>query len=535
MSPITLSLGLMAIAACASAQPSSVVGGPHNLSASGPGAVRAATESEVCIFCHAPHNASPIQPLWNRSMPLDSYSIYSSRALDADPGQPTGASKMCLSCHDGTIALGAVISRETPIAMTGGVSVLPDGHGRIGTDLRDDHPVSFAFDPSLLARDARLRSPTSLPKALRLDTNQELQCTTCHDAHNNTHGHFLTMSNTGSQLCTSCHSMGTTTVRAHTECNACHQPHSAPSGPYLLRGRTIAESCLRCHDGSTSGAADIRADLNRGWTHETNSPVDPPDPHSDHASCTSCHEPHTMGHGTTQAPAIHPVLGAVKGVNASGAPVRQAATEAEACFRCHGDGATSAPVVSRKLAQNNTRLEFHPGAISFHPVLAPGKNPDVPSLLPPYTTASMMRCSDCHGSDTGANAGGTGPSGIHGSNQRPLLTARYETADFTPESTAAYALCYRCHDRGNILSDRSFPQHRKHIDELRTPCSACHDAHGIASVQGNATNNTHLVNFDTGIVRPDTTGRLEFRDLGRFRGECNLSCHGTNHSPASYP
>ena len=63
----------------------------------------------ACNTCHTPHGAAPVRPLWNRYTPIDAYRIYTSRSLDAEPGQPTGASKMCLSCHDGTIALGAVL------------------------------------------------------------------------------------------------------------------------------------------------------------------------------------------------------------------------------------------------------------------------------------------------------------------------------------------------------------------------------------------------------------------------------------------
>lgn len=522
------------LAACAGAQPNSVVGGPHNLSAGGPGTIKATSENEVCIFCHAPHNASPVKPLWNRAMPADAYTIYASRALDANPGQPTGSSKMCLSCHDGTIALGAIVSRDATIAMSGGLTTMPSGHSRIGTDLRDDHPVSFAFDSSLASRDPHLRNPASLPEQTKLDANQELQCTTCHDAHNNAFDSFLVMQNSASQLCTACHNMGTTLVTGHSTCNACHQPHTAPSGPYLLRAQTVTQTCLRCHDGSVVNAPNIRADVNKPWNHDTDSPVDPDGSPMEIAVCTSCHSPHTMGHGAGVAPNLHPNFGQIAGVNASGSPVTVATAEAEVCFSCHGDSNTRQPIVSRRLVQNNTRLEFAPGAISSHPVLASGANPDVPSLRPPYTTGSIIFCSDCHGSESGTNVGGTGASGIHGSTFRPLLNARYETTDNTSESSVAYALCYRCHDRANILDDRSFKEHRKHIVEERTPCSVCHDGHGIASAQGNIVNNSNLINFATGIVQPNSNGRLEFRDLGRFRGECNLRCHGENHDRKGY-
>lgn len=523
-------------AACAAwAQQSSVVFSPHNLSASGPGVIRAATEEQVCIFCHAPHNASPVRPLWNRTMPLESYSIYQSRALDAKPGQPTGTSKMCLSCHDGTIALGSVVSRGTPIVMAGGITTIPPGTSNVGTDLSDDHPISFRFDAALAARDPKLKSPALLPPEIRLDSNAELQCTSCHDAHNNVHGKFMVLGNLNSEMCRACHQVGTTTVSAHSNCNACHQPHTAPSGPYLLRKATISETCLSCHDGSHAGASNIAASLSRLFIHDTHSPVDPPEPLMSHATCADCHEPHTMTAGTGQAPNIHGNFGRIGGMSISGSALAAAAFEYEVCFQCHADGNARQPWIGRRIVQNNTRLEFSPGAASYHPVAAAGRNPNVPSLKPGWTPSSLMHCSSCHGSETGTG-GGSGAPGVHGSNFGPLLKARYETADFTSESAQAYALCYSCHERSSILDNQSFKEHKKHIVDERAPCAACHDAHGISSAQGNTTNNSNLINFATSMVFPDpATGRLEFRDTGLFRGECFLRCHGTNHSPLRYP
>ncbi len=513
----------------------SVVDSPHNLSVTGPGTLRAVTEEQVCIFCHTPHNATPIQPLWNRSMPLQSYSIYTSRSLDAEPGQPTGTSKMCLSCHDGTIALGAVASEDQPISMSGGTSAIPPGHpGHLGTDLRDDHPISFRYDSALATKDPHLVDPGALPPEIRLDANRELQCTSCHDAHNNAFGDFLVMRSDDSQLCISCHRVGTTTIHAHESCDTCHSSHSAPSGPYLLRHETVAATCLSCHDGTHAGAANIQADLSKISRHETFSPVDPPGSEIQHVSCADCHDPHTMTRGSGGPPPTVPGnFGDVEGMSSSGAPIAVASAEYEVCYRCHADGNTLQPWVSRVIAQNNTRLEFGSNAISYHPVETPGQNPSVPSLVPGLSPSSLVRCSDCHGSDTG---GGFQPKGVHGSNHRPLLVANYATEDFTSESAQAYALCYMCHDRNSILANESFPGHRMHIVDQRAPCAACHDAHGISSVQGSPSGNTHLINFATNIVFPDPgTGRLEFRDGGMLRGECYLRCHGVTHGPLGYP
>ena len=93
----------------------SVVNTVHNLSVSGPGSVRAASETEVCIFCHTPHDSRPESPLWNRQDPGVTYVLYNSSTVQAMTGQPDGSSVLCLSCHDGTIALGNVLSRTVDI------------------------------------------------------------------------------------------------------------------------------------------------------------------------------------------------------------------------------------------------------------------------------------------------------------------------------------------------------------------------------------------------------------------------------------
>jgi hypothetical protein len=219
----------------------------------------------------------------------------------------------------------------------------------------------------------------------------------------------------------------------------------------------------------------------------------------------------------------------VSGVTISGGVVDRAQYEYEVCFKCHGDNPDRVPsAITRRITQTNTRLEFDSSNPSFHPVAGPGVNRNVPSLRPTLTTASIISCTDCHNSSPGA-----GTKGPHGSDYPPLLAYRYETADHTRESEAAYELCYNCHSRNRILSDESFSKHRVHIE--LAPCSACHDPHGISSAQGNTVNNTHLINFDIVIVRADpVTGRLEFEDQGTFHGRCFLECHGKPHSPLSY-
>lgn len=536
-----------AAAPLARAQQASIVSSKHNLSAGGPGLVRAASEEQICIFCHTPHNASPVQPAWNRNIPVSAYTVYTSDSLTAAPGQPTGSSKLCLSCHDGTIAVGSVLSREQPISMAGGITTLPPGTSNLGTDLSDDHPVSFRFDSSLAARNTKLRDPGQLPESVRLDARQEMQCTSCHDPHSDRWGKFLVMDNADSQLCTTCHNQGMTSIAAHNSCSSCHVSHSAPSGAHLLRAQTASATCFTCHAGDPGQeqGANVKVEMAKISSHDTTGLRAPPPRIGQglanrlaitQVECSNCHEPHTMLAGSLgAAPGISPNLGRIDGVNTAGAAVPVAQYQYEVCFKCHAERNAVTPVVSRQIFQTNTRLEFAPSAVSFHPVQVAGKNTFVPSLRPGLTTASIIYCTDCHASDT-AGTGGAAARGPHGSNNPPLLRAPYSTTDTTPESATSYALCYACHDRSSILADQSFTKHHLHIVDQRTPCSACHDAHGISSAQGNTSNNSKLMNFDNTIVTPDpVTGKLQYVSLGPGAGECYLNCHGVAHSPLSYP
>lgn len=135
----------------------------------------------------------------------------------------------------------------------------------------------------------------------------------------------------------------------------------------------------------------------------------------------------------------------------------------------------------------------------------------------------------------GDYVGGEGSAGHHGFFHPYLLERHYDTADFIVQSPATYALCYRCHDGSSIPEDRSFSEQRRHIVEENAPCAACHDAQRVDPARGNAVNNAHLINFDTRVVFPSSTGRLHRERTGPFAGRCFLRCHGKNRDPRSYP
>jgi predicted CXXCH cytochrome family protein len=550
---------VVAVASSCSMAQAKLVGSKHDLSVRGGAKAARGGSVEICVFCHTPHTMRPVAPAWSKRQGSVLYTPYSSPTMQADVGQPTGTSKVCLSCHDGTIALTAV---QSPSGESFGPYRLSE-RANLTSDLSDDHPISFTYDPALAARDPELVNPSSLPAEVWLDQNEQMQCTSCHDPHGSGYPYFLVIENTHSGLCIACHDKTGWAQSAHATsavgwngtgtdpwpysdentvaanaCANCHTSHAAGIPESLLIFPREEENCLSCHDGNTA-ATDIASEIEKAFNHPVDRylgihvAVEEPDSMPRHVECHDCHNPHAAVGGETAAPDIARPNTAVPGVNAQGAPVATAHFEYEMCFRCHADGPdVPPPYIERQIVEPNIRLKVDTRNPSFHPIREAGRNVDVPSLLFPLTETSIIYCSDCHSGNSGTL--GSGPRGPHGSVWPFLLEDQYSVEDGTSESFQAYAMCYQCHDREVILRDVSFSTHKKHIVDDATSCSACHDPHGISATEGNPTNNSHLINFDVSIVRPDAQGRLEFEDLGANRGRCYLDCHGKMHSPLEY-
>ena len=278
----------------------------HNLGAFGPGPIKAQTENQLCVFCHTPHvpTGYTADQLWNHQLTSANYILYSSDYLTSlsytTPNQPSPRSKLCLSCHDGTIALGAVYNNgggPMTIQMQNGVTTMPpNAAGNLGTSLANDHPVGYVYDnsrdPELVSRQWPWRTPVQLDPDLPTGT---VECQTCHDPHDNTNTMFLRIPNTSAALCTFCHNKTGWTAAGHRvstqaytppggagttvgewACRTCHQSHNGPGIPYLLTGveeNTCYES--GCH-GSVSPGTDtknIQSQLDKMFSHPTNTVV----------------------------------------------------------------------------------------------------------------------------------------------------------------------------------------------------------------------------------------------------------------------
>ena len=543
----------------------SIVNTKHNLSVTGPGTIKSLVETRICIFCHTPHNAAPKTPLWNKDLEPINYVLYSSSTMTAKTNQPTGPSRLCLSCHDGTIALGDVRVPSNDIQVMGQIQTTSPSY--IGTILSDDHPVSFSYYDSLPNPEL---APTPPPGLIFYD-NYEVHCTTCHDPHDDTNGMFLRITNAYSNLCTTCHFVSGWPYSSHKNasnvwngsppnpwphtsfktvaengCENCHAPHSAGGPERLLNYLEEEANCYPCHNGHVA-SLDIESEMQKlshhpveattiGITSNHHEPGESPLMISGHVECQDCHNPHAANSNPGTAPNVSGATSKVTGVSSLGTPVLEAQYEYEICFKCHADSSPGIPYIPRVVNETNKRYEFDLNNPSYHPVEGVGKNPNVPSIPSSYepsmTTSTIIYCTDCHDSDNSRTIGGTGPRGPHGSVFEPILRERYETTDRTPESYDAYALCYRCHDRNSILQDQSFV-HSEHLGQGAT-CAACHDPHGVRQDLSTG-DHTHLINFDTRIVFPVSGQSYPiFTDKGTYAGSCTLVCHGKTHIGLSY-
>ncbi len=176
----------------------------------------APAENKMCAVCHTTHNASnvPSAPLWNhQTTAVAGYTLYSSPTFDSHGGttitDPGESSKLCLSCHDGTVAL------ENFGGTTTGTSFIDNAYkigGVTGAILSNEHPISFDYTTALATLDGGLHDPATTSSGLGSTIANDMlfankmQCSSCHDVHNR-YGvaGLLKMNNTNSQLCLTCH------------------------------------------------------------------------------------------------------------------------------------------------------------------------------------------------------------------------------------------------------------------------------------------------------------------------------------------
>jgi len=192
---VVLALGLLAGAT--SVALGDIAGSAHDFSSD------SWSDGEICIVCHTPHNADTsitASPLWNHDVTSATFTLYDSPTLDETPLAPQGVSKLCLSCHDGTIAL------DSFSGMSG--SNFVTGEANVGTDLSDDHPISIKWNHQ----------------------TEIGACSGCHGAHQGQYNSALPF------------------FDGYVECASCHDVHDRAGFTKLLRkSLAYSELCFHCH------------------------------------------------------------------------------------------------------------------------------------------------------------------------------------------------------------------------------------------------------------------------------------------------
>ena len=424
----------------------------HNLSTSGSGSTRASAAggtTEVCVFCHTPHNAQLQDeggaalnaPLWNRRVPAGTtYTPYTSSTLDAQAivdgfnDQPGGASKLCLSCHDGTLAIGNVnvlggqANVSIPMEGTGPGGVMPAGEGtasgftrNLGNNLTNDHPISVTYSAALANRDGELRV---------VDANQKWPVGT---------GTVIGVRSPGYKPLVPLAPTGNGGL-GQVQCTSCHDPHlreldASKGNQKFLRAQRFQEAtpsaayaeatdiiCLSCHDkGKGFGLWSYSAHANPSVANETYITAAatlrqfPPALPVWKASCLNCHDTHTV-QGARRL-----TREGTDGTRASNFAARQGGNPAleNTCYQCHTDSAKTilanagqVPDIessfARPIRMPITTSDQGGGATEVHEIAAGFIDPDVDcttttnrcgaDMLEPRAKLAQRHaeCTDCH-------------------------------------------------------------------------------------------------------------------------------------------
>ncbi len=204
MNVVKLVASLLLLAMVSSLAVAQIATSEHDLSGT-----NTKDNSQICVYCHTPHNANGgVVPLWNRDFTTSSFIMYDSPTLDMTiASAPQGVSLACLSCHDGTIAVDQLFG--DPWGASGSTHKV-GGDAKLGTNLSNDHPISITYDTTadtaFVAASAGkvgtlpLFGTTAAPGA-----GDQVECASCHSVHDDSIMPFLRKSNAGSALCLTCH------------------------------------------------------------------------------------------------------------------------------------------------------------------------------------------------------------------------------------------------------------------------------------------------------------------------------------------
>ena len=397
---------------------------------------------DACAYCHAPHSGSSAG-LWNQKLTTQNYSLYTS-TTEANKGrQPRlgSVSNKCLSCHDGTVAVGDTVAYGQ--VTTSGSMYAQDV---LGTNLQTTHPFSLTLplkdNIDLAASLVAAHKTADTTGAVKL-IGGNVECTSCHNPHVQARDllslNFLVKDSSSGQLCLACHDptlnisnqvnpiagwtagahalssdklsptagLGSYSTVMATACIGCHTPHNAGAGPRLLRGQN-EQDCIACHNGANVSPMAPYANVFPEYAtpkvgHPFPTSTNPHDPaeanllnNNRHATCVDCHN----AHGSQQVgifpppPLIRISQKNIAGISAADgvSALTPAVNQYENCLRCHAtsSGKQVMPIYGyfpvRTVSAGdplNLVPQFAVSATSSHPVTHVSNSAlPQPSLLP---------------------------------------------------------------------------------------------------------------------------------------------------------
>jgi predicted CXXCH cytochrome family protein len=453
-----------------------LVGSQHDLTATGSGPVKSA-EADTCIFCHAPHNVIPnVTPLWDHTLSSQSYTTYTSSTYGSGVQTPgAGSSKLCLSCHDGTVAAGLTVTKG--LIATTGVMAATD---ILGANLSTSHPVSMApVDDGSLAT-SLFTAPSSTKDPAVVLVSGKVECTTCHDPHAPRNDPvvpmFLVRPNSNGALCLACHdptrvqpnplngwttgahataantvpataSFGSYGTVALNACSNCHGAHNNAAAPRNMRALEEA-ACAPCHSGANASPAlqNVMGEYTKTYAHPTTTVSGAHDPaetlpvnNTRHAECADCHNSHAAyaQTGTPVAPLAQASLTGVIGYDTTGVQ-KPATKEYQVCFKCHADS-TNKPAIS---TFGRTAVRYPPGPMRATDPIQPPRPADQYNLRLKFTGT------------IGHNVTGTSVVTTTNGSLRPYMLNIDGVTNNTsrPLTTSSVLYCTDCHNNNQARS-----------------------------------------------------------------------------------
>lgn len=428
-----------------SAQISGDAMGVHNL---GPGSQSPVVGSrpDSCSYCHAPHSGLDTG-LWNQKLTTQAYTTYTSGTSKNIGAQPTlgNSSNQCLSCHDGTVAVGSTVAYGQ-VTMRGSMNTADV----FGSNMQMSHPFSLAVplkdSVNLVATLANGGQTADTAGAVKL-IQGNVECISCHDPHVQARDmvsqNFLVKDSSNGALCLACHDPTRTmggqvnqltdwTTSAHAlstgkispqamvgsyptvasnACISCHAPHNASGPGRILRGQN-EQDCIACHNGGSN--VSPLAPYTNVFAEYATPKVGHPFPNSTnphdaaentllnnnrHATCVDCHNAHgSQPVGVFPPPPLLRISQKnIAGINASDGTsvLTPAVNQYDNCLRCHGTstGKQVLPIYGyapiRAVAAGdpqNLIPQFAVSSPSSHPVMHSRSS----SLPQPSLLASML-------------------------------------------------------------------------------------------------------------------------------------------------